>query len=315
MWLDIQLDITIGAVSLSNYKFYLKKDNYLTFLTTKIDEFADFKFSGHPTIKVEISLRSLKTDLAFSVTSEFRRADITSNCKKTKVFNYYITKHLCLVFFEGDSSILYGLLEISATDILMNYLTTAINAKSRMIKDSNVKKDKFITKVERLAEIRYYDINEYLRDETDFEVIVSIHNGLHRVFYFINTITAVPFLDQAMVRFTFKDIGEPLESEDFSLYFDTGLGISESVDQLVYCEVIIKGHRGIIFIDSGIRFVSLEKSSAIDLGYLGSQACFRAVNAKDKLFEYNIDMVTGRDEGGSRLERVDLIISPLFFIN
>lgn len=124
--------------------------------------------------------------------------------------------------------------------------------------------------------IVYHSIEEFLQDETDFEVILSIHNGKERVFYFINT-TAFPFLtrngenplfsnfnskkSEKMVTFSFEDIGEPLMSDNFNLHFSNSLGISEKIEGLVFCEVLVKNHRKMCFLDSGVRLVTSQNSN------------------------------------------------------
>ena len=115
IWLDIVMDVKINERTFSNYLFKVKKDNYLTFINSKIEEFQKFSFSLNPVFKIAISFRSLKIDIKHTIEYEIKKQEILGGCIKTKVFNYFLQKNLGLVYFEGDKQLLYGVYEISAT--------------------------------------------------------------------------------------------------------------------------------------------------------------------------------------------------------
>ena len=46
------------------------------------------------------------------------KKEILENCLKSKVYNYYLNKNLCLVFFEDADEILFGVFEISCQEII-----------------------------------------------------------------------------------------------------------------------------------------------------------------------------------------------------
>ena len=161
----------------------------------------------------------------------------------------------------------------------------------------------FSTKIEKIKNFDYPSIEDYLKDQTDFEVIVSLHNGRKRIFYFIST-TAFPFLQEKnpskntnfysknqylnkggnkWVNFKFEDIGEPLESDKLALHFTNELGISEKMENLLFCEIIIKNHQKICFLDSGIRFVNFNKlNSKLDMNYQAGETKFASVSFEEE---------------------------------
>ena len=114
------------------------------------------------------------------------------------------------MYFEEDTNILYGILEISATDLIRKFAEFVLKAKHNLLKGianeglkkeeifedtnndeffKNPKVEKYLTKVEkRLNLIQHYEsLTEYLAEQTEFEVIASIHNGRERIMYFIDT--------------------------------------------------------------------------------------------------------------------------------
>ena len=115
-----------------------------------------------------------------------------NNCIKGKVFNLYLAENLVIVFFEGAKNLSYALVEISITNILFGFMNLADRFKQKLLKDAPKSlKSKLKQKMTISQNIQYFDINEFLREMTDFELIASLHNGKERIFYFINTM-AIP---------------------------------------------------------------------------------------------------------------------------
>jgi len=70
-----------------------------------------------------------------------------------------------------------------------------------------------------------------MRDMTDFEIFVSLHNGKERLCYFLDTMAVPSFTEHsnelsgpAMV-FEYSEMREPVHSLKFSLHFSNELGI------------------------------------------------------------------------------------------
>lgn len=138
------------------------------------------------------------------------KTEILNKCEKTKVFNFLLRKNLALVYFEEDANLLYGILEISASDLINKFASYVLGQKNLLVKGvigsgsnqklspSSLEAEKkilakkaegFLTKLEkRLSLIPTYPrLTDYLQDQADFEVIASIHNGRERILYFIDT--------------------------------------------------------------------------------------------------------------------------------
>lgn len=331
-WLDISLDVRINGKMYPNYLYRVKHDNYLTFLNTKIEEINRFPLSRFDRFEVEMRLRSRKLDLTYSIKYDIDKREVLRSCQKTKVFNFFLNKNLGIVFFEGDTAFLYTLFEISASQIIFGYLDQALKFKKNLLDGMGAKeRSQFVTKMERRHEaIVYHSIEEFLQDETDFEVILSIHNGKERVFYFINT-TAFPFLtrngenplfsnfnskkSEKMVTFSFEDIGEPLMSDNFNLHFSNSLGISEKIEGLVFCEVLVKNHRKMCFLDSGVRLVTSQNSNTGgQFGFVAGQTKFTTLQVQESNFSYKVDMIFDEDLDMLRLHQIQLLIDPSYFL-
>lgn len=76
----------------------------------------------------------------------------------------------------------------------------------------------------------YPNIESFLKDMTDFELFVSLHNGKDRLCYFLDTMAVPKFFQstelsrQALV-FEFEEMREQMHSMNFSLHFSNELGI------------------------------------------------------------------------------------------
>ena len=335
IWLDIVMDVQINGKTFTNYLFKVKKDNYLTFINSKILEFSKFDFSSNPVFEVAISFRSLKIDITHTIEYRLMKQEITGRCIKTKVFNYFLEKNLGLVFFEGDKQLLFGMYEISATQILLGYLFRVLRYKQSLMQGVEKRQLKlFTTKIEKIRKFDYPSIEDYLKDQTDFEVIVSLHNGRNRIFYFINT-TAFPFLQEknppkstnfysknqntqrcSWVNFQFEDIGEPLESDKLALHFSNELGISEKMENLLFCEIIIKNHQEICFLDSGIRFVNFNKlNSKMNMAYQAGETKFAQVSFEEEKINFKVEMIFDQKMELMRLDHIEILVHPSCFLN
>lgn len=159
-----------------------------------------------------------------------------------------MAESLVLVYFEGGKNLSYALIELSISKILFGFMEMAEKFKNKLLLDAPKSlKSKLKQKMTITPSIEYYDINEFLNEMTDFEVISSLHNGKERIFYFINTM-AIPeyrrsdqLKSQALI-FEFSDLHEMLNSTNFTLHFSNSMGIKETIDNLVFCEVIVKDH-------------------------------------------------------------------------
>lgn len=304
-WLDLHLDIEICDNYFGSYYYKVKRDNYVTFLITKVKHFSLFNFARYEFLNLKLHLYSNKLDLKFTKEYKISRKSIKDDCKKTKVFNYFIKENIALIFFEGDANLLYGIIELSATEILLGYIKNSIRYKNILLeKLPPNKKMKMLTKIEKIKDFKYERIEDYLQDQVDFEVMLSVHNGNKRICYFINT-RALPELTQGdkktklknnqIVQFSFENLTEPLESDDFNLYFDNDLGMTEKIQGLLFCEVIVKDHEKIRFIDSGFKIVENVENHEMGFEYANDDFKKFRVLVDEFGFWYEILMVVTDD--------------------
>lgn len=322
-WLDLHLDIEICGNYFASYHYKVKRDNYVTFMISKVKHFNLFEFYRYEFLDLKIHLYSNKLDIKFTQEHKIPRKSIKNDCIKTKVFNFFIKQNIALVYFEGDTNLLYGLIELSATELLLGYIKNSIKYKSRLLeKIPEKKRVKMLTKLEKMKNFSYPSIEEYIQDQSDFEVMVSVHNGNRRICYFINT-RALPEItpgkkntklkNNKIITFSFEGMTEPLESADFNLYFDNDMGISEKIQGLLFCEVIVKDHQKIRFIDSGFRKIEEIDDSEIGFEYSGEDVKRYRVMVDEFGFGYEVMMVIGDDF--MRLCDVQLRLHCGFFLS
>lgn len=329
-WLNLELDLTIHKnISIQGHKFNYNKMNYAGFFFTEVKKISKLRFVEFDTLKVTFNFRSSRLEETVQIPFVIDKRDILEGCKKTRLFNYYLNKNLALVYFDGDDSILKCLFEISAVHLILSFVTLFQQNKNTLKRAlPQQKARKFDTNHERYAAaLTYNSIGDYLKEQTHFEVSVSIHNGKERVFYFVNTTsrpisyalakTATPkgghHTDQRPsegIRFLFEKLGEPLENEDVYLKLNNELGISEKIEDLIFCEVMVKDGEKVRFIDSGLRvFNRQETSDGVDFA-VHSKMILRAEEAG--LFAYRFEV---HNDGYSLLlQTVDISLGANYFL-
>lgn len=278
-WLQLTLDVRIGKdIFVSGHKYSYSKLNYAGFIFTEVKRISKLRFTSFDSLKLSLIFRSPKLSEAVDFSFDIPKKAIIENCNKTRLFNYYIQKNVALIYFDKDDSILKCLFEVSSVHLILRFADIFSRAKQTIAKGIRPKDAKqFETHHERLNRMISYDsVEDYLREQTHFEVSVSIHNGKERVFYFVNT-TSRPFMAEhpwsakpsmsggvtkpygkgypkkSQVQFRFEKLGEPLENTDVYLKLNNELGISEKISDLIFCEVMVKDEEKIRFIDSGMR--------------------------------------------------------------
>lgn len=200
-------------------------------------------------LEVSTRIYSNRLNLEYSIDSKIKISELKS--KKViqgKVFNLYLDKNLVLVYFEGAKALSYALIELSISKILLGFMKISEKFKKKLLRDAPAHlKSQLKQKMSVAPSVEYYNIQEFLREMTDFEVIASLHNGKERIFYFINTMAIPQYrksekLNCEALIFEFDDLREPLNSSNFTLHFSNAMGIKETIENLVFCEVIVKDH-------------------------------------------------------------------------
>ena len=252
-----------------------------------------------------------------------------------------------LVYFDKDSNLLYGLIEVSAAEVLDKFIKIVVEYKKKLLgsrysdRGGKVVKGRgrgqpTLTKIEKMVSFEYTSLEEYLQDSTTFEVMASLHNGKERIFYFINTLK-IPVVtqekklskmikkgeetrfDDSFLTFSFEELNEPLESTKFCLNFTNEMGISEQLENLVFCEVMVKDNQKIRFLDSGIR--SVVKTDRIDQGnqlkfdYIDGEAFFVSLEFERNLFKYRFRMVYDKQKSYMLLQEFDLTMNSKYFVS
>jgi ribosome biogenesis protein Nip4 len=252
---------------------------------------------------------------------------------KTKVFNFYLEKNLAVVFFENDKNLLFGLLELSATEILTKYIDNCIKYKSKLLQNCDPKKkNSMLTKIEKMQNFNFTNIEEFFQSALDFEFVVSLHNGKNRIFYYINT-RACPILakldasnfqklnpknskikNENFLRFFYEDVNEPLDSTDFNLWFDNDMGIKEKIPDLGFLEIIVKDHEKIRFLESGFRQILVSKENRRGLmEYGGEETQFFSVKIQKFGIFFEAELVINEQEELFRLDKIDLQLHFSYF--
>lgn len=336
-WLQLSLDVRIGKdIIVSGHKFTCNKLNYAGFIYAEIKKISKLRFASFDNLKVSLIFISAKFSGPVEVVYDIPKTAILDLCKKTRLFNYYISKNIAIIYFDGDDSILKCLFEISAVHLIVRFAEFFSKTKSNIAKGINQKEArKFETQNERLQRQIWYDsLEDYVKEQTHFEVAISIHNGKERIFYFVNT-TSRPFICDDLwryksnthsskgsgfqnntqkkqnIRFKFDKLGEPLESSDVYLKLNNELGISEKIEDLIFCEIIIKDYEKIRFIDSGLR-VFQRNASAEDLNYSYDS---RMVLSAEDPGQYSYRFEICQDEYSSLLQSVEISLADSFFLN
>ena len=340
-WLKLTLDVTVDKkVFVEGHKFHYNKMNYAGYMYTEIKKISKLRFDMFDTLKVLLSFKSSR--LEDSVDFEYRisKDDILSSCTKTKLFNYYIEKNVCIVYFDGDHSILKCLFEVSVVHLILKFAELFKKTKTVLSKAISAGKAKtYETANERYNRTISYDtINDYLIEQTHFEVSISIHNGKERVFYFVNTTNRPTscVIDNGSraihsktgvysdvrndrsksgksegVRFYFDRLGEPLDNEDVYLKLNNELGISEKIEDLIFCEVMVKDSEKVRFVDSGLRlFKRREETEDMDYSIRGKMLLTaEEPGAYSYRFEIHLNAYS------PLLNVVDIILSSSYFLS
>ncbi len=329
-WLNLELDLTIHKnISIQGHKFHYNKMNYAGFFFTEVKKISKLRFAEFDALKITFTFRSSRLEESVQMPFAIDKHEILNDCKKTRLFNYYLNKNLALVYFDGDNSILKCLFEISAVHLILSFV--ALFQKNKTTLKGTLpqqKARKFDTNHERYAAALTYDsIEDYLKEQTHFEVSVSIHNGKERVFYFVNTTSRPTSCSLSRtgaskgskstgerpshgVRFLFEKLGEPLENEDVYLKLNNELGISEKIEDLIFCEVMVKDGEKVRFVDSGLRvFNRQESSDEVDFA-VHSKMILRA--EETGVFSYRFEV---HNDGYSLLlQTVDIWLGANYFL-
>lgn len=336
-WLQPMLDIRIGKdIFVGGHKFTYNKLNYAGFIYTEIKRISKLKFQAFDNLKLSLIFRSPK--LSESVEFEFSIAkrDILEKCKKTRLFNYYIQKNVALIYFDQDDSILKCLFEISSVHLILRFADIFSRTKASVAKGISAKDaKKFETQHEKLSrQITYDSVEDYLREQTHFEVSIIIHNGKERVFYFVNTTSRPTLSDHpwtsfseksepgkrlgagkpqslSKVVFRFEKLGEPLDNPDVYLKLNNELGISEKISDLIFCEVMVKDHEKIRFIDSGLRV--FQRDAGCEEMVMDYTAKMALVAEEPGLFSYAIEI--HQTEYSLLLNKIEISLSDRYFIS
>lgn len=336
-WLQLTLDVKIGKeVLVGGHKYTYNKMNYAGFIYTEIKKISKLKFHSFDNLKISLIFRSPRLLESVEFQYEIPKRDILESCKKTRLFNYYIQKNLAFIYFDGDDSILKCLFEVSSVHLILQFSDLFGKKKASIATGvgSKVAK-KFETQYERLSKaIGYSSIADYLREQTHFEVSVSIHNGKDRVFYFVNTTSRPGMLEHPwsdtgikssskrtsgnqdfqntdVVRFMFEKLGEPLDNTDVYLKLNNELGISEKINDLIFCEVMVKDQEKIRFIDSGLRVFQRQVSQdEMRYDYSSKMVLFAEERGR---YSYLIEI--HQDDHSTLLNTIDIRLHAGFFIS
>ena len=329
-WLNIELDLSIHKnISIQGHKFHYNKMNYASFFFTEVKKVNKLRFAEFDSLKITFHFRSSRLEETVQIPFIIDKREILESCKKTRLFNYYLNKNLALVYFDGDDSILKCLFEISAVHLILSFVS--LFQKNKTVLKAVLpqqKAKKFETSHEKFASALSYDsIADYLKEQTHFEVSVSIHNGKERVFYFVNTTSRPSSFSMAKgagskagkqlenranqgVRFLFERLGEPLENEDVYLKLNNELGISEKIEDLIFCEVMVKDGEKVRFIDSGLRvFNRQESSEEVDFA-VHSKMILRAEEAGQFAYRFEVH----NDGYSLLLQTVDITLGANYFL-
>jgi hypothetical protein len=336
-WLQLTLDVRIGKnIVVTGHKFTCNKLNYAGFIYAEITKISKLRFASFDNLRLNLVFRSAKLSDPVEVIYDIPKSAILDICKKTRLFNYYISKNIAIIYFDNDDSILKCLFEISAVHLIVRFAELFGKTKSNIAKGIGEKEArKFETQNERLQRQIWYDsLEDYVKEQTHFEVAISIHNGKERIFYFVNT-TSRPFICDDLwrnhspnhaargrgshsqsqkkqnIRFKFDKLGEPLECSDVYLKLNNELGISEKIEDLIFCEIIIKDYEKIRFIDSGLR-VFQRNAAAEDLNYTYDS---RMVLSAEDPGQYYYRFEICQDEYSTLLQSVDISLADSYFLN
>lgn len=292
-WLQLRLDVRIGkSVVAENHPFSCSMMNYAGFAYSEISQISRIPLSEFDNLPVVLIFRSARVSKSVELAYNINKMDLLNKSIKTKVFNYYIKESLTLLFFEGDKFILKSLFEISCVHLINAFAKVLDEARKPLTKViSKQKSSKFDDKYQAtISRLSYDSVKDYLVEQTHFEVSLSMHNAKERTLYFVNTTdrpTEVPNFRESVqrmaalsaktfgstpapksasgVRFLFENIGEPLENYDTHLKLNNELGISQKINDLLFCELVVKDSEKIRFVDSGLRF--LQRTSTAEPAY------------------------------------------------
>lgn len=163
----------------------------------------------------------------------------------------------------------------------------------------------------------------------DFEVIASVHNGKERLLYFINTRSLGliqgckerSYLKSERLLFKFVGLHEPLDGDKLFLQLDNDMGISEKIEGLCFCEVLIKDHERSLLVDSGVRFIDSGESvfkKYYNLEYNPDNADFYEIHAVEDTYEYRMLIVKEKgyeDKPRIFLSEIEISLDKSFVIN
>ena len=338
-WLSIELNYTITnennqiLIQSKNFPYRIKVENYVTFLYGKLKNVKDFTLDDFDTLNINQQFHSKKLGKSIDIPTTIKKKELLENCNKTKVFNFFQKTNLALVFFEDDDNLLYGILEISASDIIERFVNLAKLIKGSFTKSIDCKKaeEKYSTNYERQLNLiqNYTSLQDYLTAQVDFEVRVSVHNGRDGLQYFIDTksVGVVEgckergYLKSERLVFKFEDLHEPLECDQLFLRLDNEMGIAEKIENLCFCEVVVKDHERSLLVDSGVRFIKNDVNvfrKDQNLEYNSDNAEFFEISAAEPFYEYI--MLVVKEKGNDNqpriyLKELEIAIEKDFVIN
>ncbi|KAL4441603.1 hypothetical protein ABPG74_021535 [Tetrahymena malaccensis] len=315
--LKLKVNATINKLKISEKKYLLRSENFSSHLLIKFDEIQKINLQYLDEINFEISFFSVHLKTSVKIARKFKVKDIFEKSVCQKAFCYYEERNFLTCFFEGDSMFLYTLFEISAMELVTRF---RFELEKRLIyeekKKLGVKTPKLQMKfLQRdMSNYQYDSFSQYFKYQSDFEVMINVHNSLKKNLYtFIDTRSFPKTQTESQAQFIFSPGDRFFIENVFSL--DNKSGMKETVKDILLLDLILKDRDRFLICYSGYVRIQdindLSQKNNVDMNFDYSTA--DEYQAKRIYFnqpnQYSFELLIIQTKREAILKSINIIIN------
>jgi len=223
---------------IENHPFNMKIENNFTHILMNIPRVQEIKFDvSLDQLELDITFRSVYLRRKINFHYILKKKELYEQKKSTKAFHYYPVKNFLFVYFDNDNKVLYMLYEISALEIIKGFHQQT----KKVIKTKGPKK---------LPPASYPDLEEFIKEQPDYEIHLTIQNHKKTLFTFVNT-KVYPDKFDKKGAYLHVPIGQRYSYKNSPFKLDDEQGINEILPDFFIADVIFKDTDNILVMYSG----------------------------------------------------------------